>query len=130
VTLRPSKPRGHGVARAHEYCWARSGISHDLEARGVGIGVCLPALRSAPVGYTHDVRARAQLDDFVAINEVPDLSGQANVEMLEGCQVSGTGGLLDFVRRARLSKDGRSILAQSVTGSRTGCEMCPTCQSW
>jgi 4-hydroxybutyrate CoA-transferase len=76
-----------------------------------------PALRFAPVSYTHDVRVLAQLENFVAINSVlaVDLSGQANAEMLDGRQVSGTGGLLDFVRGARLSKGGRSILALPST---------------
>ena len=35
--------------------------------------------------------------------------------MLDGRQVSGTGGLLDFVRGARLAKGGRSILALPST---------------
>jgi 4-hydroxybutyrate CoA-transferase len=72
-----------------------------------------PNLRFAPVSHTHDLRVIAQIDRFVAINSVlsVDLYGQANAEMLDGRQVSGTGGLLDFVRGARLAKDGRSILA-------------------
>ena len=76
-----------------------------------------PELRFAPVSYTHDLRVLAQLEHFVAINSVlaVDLSGQANAEMLEGRQVSGTGGLLDFVRGALLSKGGRSILALPST---------------
>ena len=81
-----------------------------------------PDLRFAPVGYTHDVRVISQIDNFVAINSVlsVDLSGQANAEMLGGRQVSGTGGLLDFVRGARLAKGGRSILAlPSTAGGKT-----------
>jgi 4-hydroxybutyrate CoA-transferase len=81
-----------------------------------------PDLRFAPVSHTHDVRVIARLDRFVAINSVlaVDLSGQANAEMLGGRQVSGTGGLLDFVRGARLAKGGRSILAlPSTAGGRT-----------
>jgi 4-hydroxybutyrate CoA-transferase len=76
-----------------------------------------PALRFAPVGYTHDVRVIGEIDNFVAINSVLsiDLTGQANAEMLEGRQVSGTGGLADFVRGARLSRGGRSILALPST---------------
>jgi 4-hydroxybutyrate CoA-transferase len=76
-----------------------------------------PDLRFAPVSYTHDIRVLAQIDNFVAINSVlaVDLSGQANAEMLGGRQVSGTGGLLDFVRGARLAKGGRSILALPST---------------
>jgi acyl-CoA hydrolase len=38
--------------------------------------------------------------------------------MLRGRQVSGTGGLVDFVRGARLSRGGRSILALPSTASR------------
>ena len=76
-----------------------------------------PTLRFAPVSYTHDVRVIGQIDNFVAINSVLsiDLTGQANAEMLGGRQVSGTGGLLDFVRGARLAKGGRSILALPST---------------
>jgi 4-hydroxybutyrate CoA-transferase len=81
-----------------------------------------PDLRFAPVSHTHDVRVIARIDRFVAINSVlsVDLYGQANAETVGGRQVSGTGGLLDFVRGARLSKGGRSILAlPSTAGGRT-----------
>ena len=73
-----------------------------------------------PVNYTHDVRVIAQLDNFVSINSVlsVDLAGQANAEMLNGRQIGGTGGLLDFVRGARLSRGGRSILALTATAGR------------
>jgi 4-hydroxybutyrate CoA-transferase len=81
-----------------------------------------PELRFSPVSYTHDVRVLGQIDHLVAINSVLslDLSGQANAEMLDGRQASGTGGLLDFVRGARLSRGGRSILAlPSTAGGRS-----------
>jgi acyl-CoA hydrolase len=104
----------------------------DLHAAGaLGTMVCCTALgsrvydwtatrhdlRFAPVSYTHEVRTLAQIDRFVAINAAlaVDLFGQANVEMLRGRQVSGTGGLMDFVRGARLSRGGRSILALPST---------------
>jgi 4-hydroxybutyrate CoA-transferase len=100
----------------------------DLHAAGaLGEMVCCTALgtriyewtagrtdlRFMPVSHTHDVRVLAQTEHLVAINAVlaVDLFGQANAEMLAGRQVSGTGGLLDFVRGARLSPGGRSILA-------------------
>jgi 4-hydroxybutyrate CoA-transferase len=76
-------------------------------------------LAFAPVSTTHDVRVVAALDNFVAINSVlaVDLSGQANAEMLDGRQVSGSGGLMDFVRGAGLSAGGRSILALPATAA-------------
>jgi 4-hydroxybutyrate CoA-transferase len=84
-------------------------------------------LRFAPVSYTHDIRVLAQIDHFVAINSVLslDLAGQANAEMLGGRQVSGTGGLLDFARGARLSKGGRSILALPSTAGGKASRIVP-----
>lgn len=86
-----------------------------------------PDLRFAPVSYTHDVRVIAKIENFVAVNSVlsVDLSGQANAEMLDGRQVSGTGGLLDFVRGARLSKGGRSILALPSTAGGKSSRIVP-----
>ena len=102
---------------------------HGLHRRarqrpGLRLGRPLPGPQ-VRAGQLHPRRPRAspQIDNFVAINSVlaVDLSGQANAEMLDGRQVSGTGGLLDFVRGARLSKGGRSILALPSTagGGRT-----------
>jgi 4-hydroxybutyrate CoA-transferase len=95
-------------------CTAALGSSRVYE----WAGRC-PDLNFAPVSYTHDIRTLARIDNFVAINSVlaVDLFGQANAEMLDGRQISGTGGLLDFVRGARLSKGGRSILALPSTAA-------------
>jgi acyl-CoA hydrolase len=45
--------------------------------------------------------------------------------MLGGRQVSGTGGLLDFARGARLSKGGRSILALPSTAGGKASRIVP-----
>lgn len=72
-----------------------------------------------PVSYTHDRATIARLGHFAAINSVieVDLFGQANAEMIGGRQVSGTGGLLDFVEAARRAPHGRSILALQAAAS-------------
>lgn len=44
-----------------------------------------------------------------------DLFGQANAEMVSGRQVSGAGGLVDFMRGARLSPGGCGIVALPAT---------------
>jgi acyl-CoA hydrolase len=77
-------------------------------------------IRVRPVSYTHDVRVMAELKRFVAINSVLsiDLAGQANAESIDGRQLGGSGGLPDFVRGARLSGGGRSILALPSTAGR------------
>jgi 4-hydroxybutyrate CoA-transferase len=61
----------------------------------------------------------AEIDNFVSINSVleVDLMGQCNAEIVNGRQISGTGGLMDFVRGARLSRGGRSILAVQATAA-------------
>ena len=70
--------------------------------------------------YTHNVRVIAEIDNFVSINAILeiDLFGQANGEMIDGRQVSGTGGMMDFVTGARLARNGRSILAMPATAGR------------
>jgi acyl-CoA hydrolase len=62
---------------------------------------------------THDVRRIAAIDGFVSINSAVevDLFGQVNGEIINGRQVSGIGGSSDFARGARLSQNGRAIIA-------------------
>lgn len=66
-----------------------------------------------PASYTHDVRVISRVDRFVSLNSVleVDLFAQANAEMIGNRMISGTGGLMDFVRAARMSRGGRSVLA-------------------
>lgn len=76
-----------------------------------------PRVRFAPVGWTHDIRNIAAIERFVAINSVVevDLLGQANAEMIGGRQISSAGGLTDFMRGARLSPGGFSVIALAAT---------------
>jgi acyl-CoA hydrolase len=74
-------------------------------------------IRFAPSSFTHDVRVLAGIPRLVAINsslEV-DLFGQANAEFMGGRQISGIGGLTDFLRGARLSEGGVPIVALAAT---------------
>jgi acyl-CoA hydrolase len=76
-----------------------------------------PALRVVPARYTHDAGVLARIDSLYAINsglEV-DLGGQVNAEMVAGKPRGGVGGLNDFVRGARHSSGGRSIIALPST---------------
>lgn len=76
-----------------------------------------PACRVRPAGYTHHAAVHAKLDRLHAINSVieVDLAGQANSEYDDGRWRGGIGGLADFVRGARLSPGGRSILMLAST---------------
>jgi acyl-CoA hydrolase len=72
-----------------------------------------PRVRFLPVSETHAFSRLAALPRFTAINSVleVDLFGQANAEFISGRQVSGTGGLTDFLRGARASRGGTGITA-------------------
>jgi len=74
-------------------------------------------VRFAPVGHTHAQATLAAIPRLVAINSALqiDLLGQAQIEMLHGRQISGVGGLLDFMRGARASPGGRALLAAPST---------------
>lgn len=74
-------------------------------------------LRMRPVTYTHNAGVLAQLDNLVAINTTLeiDLFGQINSETINGKQIGGGGGLVDFLRGARSSRGGRSIIALHST---------------
>jgi acyl-CoA hydrolase len=71
----------------------------------------------ADVRTTHDTASLAALDRFVAVNSAleVDLFGQANLEWLDGRQISGVGGSPDFARAAMASRGGRSILVLQAT---------------
>jgi acyl-CoA hydrolase len=59
----------------------------------------------------------SQIDDFVSINSALeiDLYGQINAEFTGGRQLSGTGGSVDFMRAAKSSRRGKSIVAMNAT---------------
>ena len=71
-----------------------------------------PDVMAAPVDYTNDVQVIAQLDNFISIM---DLFGQVNAESAGLKHISGTGGQLDFVMGAYLSKGGKSFICMSST---------------
>ena len=72
-----------------------------------------------PVTYTHNIDVLSSIDNLIAINSAieVDLLGQANAEMINGTQVSGGGGLVDFLRGGRKSKNGKAIIALVSTTS-------------
>jgi len=77
-------------------------------------------IRFEPSSFTHDIRVLAAIPRLVAVNSALeiDLFGQANAEMQAGRQISGVGGLTDFLRGARLSDGGLPILALPASARR------------
>ena len=79
-----------------------------------------PSVRFAGANVTHDIAAIGSIEQFVSINSAVevDLEGQVNAEVVGGRQISGTGGSVDFMRGARVSRGGRSIIAMTSTARR------------
>ncbi len=79
-----------------------------------------PAVEMLPVDYVNDPAVIGQNDCMVSINSCIeiDLQGQVNSESIGLQQFSGTGGQVDYVRGASVSKGGRSIMAMPSTASK------------
>ena len=112
-------------------CLLDSGAIEETEGAittGVAIGTSPlyermatdPRARFRPVSHTHALSTLSSIRGFTAINSVieVDLFGQANAEFIGGRQVSGSGGLVDFLRGGALAPDGRAIAALSATAKR------------
>ena len=113
------------IARAGKINGSQKNIDRGRQVYAFGAGTQKlydyihenPALMSAPVNYTNDVRTIAALDNFISINNAVDvdLFGQVNAESSGIKHISGAGGQLDFVLGAYLSKGGKSFICCSST---------------
>lgn len=74
-----------------------------------------PIIRTYPVSYINNPYIIAQNDNFVSVNNalMVDLTGQVGAESIGFNQYSSTGGQLDFVRGAAMSKNGQSFISLS-----------------
>ena len=103
----------------------RKAIDTKLHVVGMGIGgtdlfdwlAQTPSVVLKGANYTHEVSVIGRLERFISINSAVevDLFGQVNAEFAAGRQISGTGGSVDFMRAARSSPGGRSIIAMTAT---------------
>lgn len=73
-----------------------------------------------PVDYVNDPYIIGKNDNLVSINSCiqVDLTGQVASESVGLTQISGVGGQVDFVRGAKLSRGGRSIIAIASTAAK------------
>lgn len=79
-----------------------------------------PSVMVCPVDYVNNPIVIAQNHRMVSINSAIqiDLMGQVAAETIGYKQFSGTGGQVDFVRGASLSKGGKSIIAMPSVASK------------
>lgn len=76
-----------------------------------------PAFEMYPVSYINNPAVIAQHDNFVSVNSCVevDLFGQVCSESIGTKYYSGSGGQLDFVRGANMSKGGKGFIAMLST---------------
>ena len=86
-----------------------------------------PAVLMKDIAYTNDPRIIARNPGMVSINSAIeiDLTGQVCADSIGTRIYSGTGGQLDFVRGARLSKGGKAIIAMASRTSRGESKIVP-----
>ncbi|MDE6949440.1 MAG: 4-hydroxybutyrate CoA-transferase [Lachnospiraceae bacterium] len=79
-----------------------------------------PVIAMYPVDYVNDSYVIGKNDNLVSINSCVqvDFMGQVASESVGATQISGIGGQVDFVRGARRSRGGRSIIAISSTAGK------------
>ncbi len=79
-----------------------------------------PMVELHSVDYVNDPYTIAKNDNLVSINSCieVDLMGQVASETIGLKQFSGTGGQVDYVRGAAMSKGGKSIMAMPSTASK------------
>ncbi|MBS9775783.1 MAG: acetyl-CoA hydrolase/transferase family protein [Fusobacterium sp.] len=79
-----------------------------------------PEVEMHPVDYVNNPFIAAQNDNLISVNSAiqVDLMGQVNSESMGHKQFSGTGGQVDFVRAASMSKGGKSIIALASTAAK------------
>lgn len=73
-----------------------------------------------PISWVNDPYVIAQLNDFISINSAiaVDLTGQVCSESIGFTTFSGPGGQADFIRGAKLAKNGQSYILINSTGTK------------
>ena len=76
-----------------------------------------PMIAAFPLAYVNDPRVIGSIDNMVSINSCisVDLYGQVNAESSGTRQISGTGGQLDFLEGASISRGGKSFICLAST---------------
>lgn len=116
---------GMALIRAGNLTGVKKAVDAGLHITGMALGSAelyawladTPEVTFRGADHTHEISVIRQLDNFVSINSAVevDLYGQVNAEYAGGRQLSGTGGSVDFMRSARASRGGRSVVAMNAT---------------
>lgn len=89
------------------------------------------AVRMRDIKYTNAPWTIAQIDNMISINSAVeiDLTGQVCADSIGTRIFSGTGGQLDFVRGAKMSKGGKAIIALASRTNKGKSKIVPVLQT-
>lgn len=76
-----------------------------------------PGIAACPLSYVNAAEVIGKIDNMVSINSCisADIYGQVNAESSGSRHISGTGGQLDFLTGASMSKGGKAFLCMTST---------------
>ncbi|MCR5691257.1 MAG: butyryl-CoA:acetate CoA-transferase [Eubacterium sp.] len=76
-----------------------------------------PSIKAYPLEYVNKPEVIGQIDNMISINSCisVDLYGQVSSESVGSRQISGTGGQLDFLEGASISKGGKAFICLNST---------------
>ena len=82
-----------------------------------------PGVVTYPISYCNDPSIVGKIDNFVSINNCisVDLYGQICAESAGTRQISGTGGQLDFLESAAVSKGGKAFICMTSSFTNKMC---------
>ncbi|MDO4816206.1 MAG: acetyl-CoA hydrolase/transferase C-terminal domain-containing protein [Bacillota bacterium] len=117
----------YAMFKAGKLTNARKSINHGKGVLGIAIGSHEfnqwlnenPDIMGAPLSYVNDPYVISQHENMISINACisADLFGQICSESAGTRQISGTGGQLDFVTGASMSKGGKAFICMTSTYS-------------
>ncbi|MBP8639856.1 MAG: butyryl-CoA:acetate CoA-transferase [Oscillospiraceae bacterium] len=103
----------------------KSSLQRDKGVYGIALGSSAmydwlnnnPGLHACPLEYVNSPEIIGQIDDMISINSCisVDLYGQICAESNGTRQISGTGGQLDYLTGAAMSKGGKAFICMSST---------------
>ena len=103
----------------------KSSLQRDKGVYGIALGSSAmydwlnnnPGLHACPLEYVNSPEIIGQIDDMISINSCisVDLYGQVCAESNGTRQISGTGGQLDYLTGAAMSKGGKAFICMNST---------------
>ncbi|MBR5970327.1 MAG: butyryl-CoA:acetate CoA-transferase [Lachnospiraceae bacterium] len=115
----------YALHKAGKLTHKKKNIHRDKGVTGIAFGSAEfyrwvdrnPSVVVAPLSYVNSPEVIGQIDNMISINNciAADLYGQISAESVGLRQISGTGGQLDYLTGAAMSRGGRAFICMTST---------------